>query len=294
MLTFLQVLVAGLLTGSLYGLLSSGLSLSFGVTRIVNFAHGDFVTVGMYTTVLAVTAFGSFGLLLLPVVALIVGALGMGMFVLLLSRTAVSGASELEIHIPQIVITAAASVFIQSLLLFLLSSRERTAKTPLAGSLRLGEVSLPYAQLAAFVVGSLVFVILDRLVRKSEFGRALRAVVDDGDAAAIVGINSNRIFAASFLVGTAMAGLVGGLLVTYQPVTPTTGANYLALAFVTVILGGLGSIRGSFIAGIIIGVVQQVTATYVALDLKNEAVWLAFIVILLVRPQGLFGKKVMR
>jgi branched-chain amino acid transport system permease protein len=292
MSTFLQVLVSGVLVGGLYGVISSGLSLSFGITRIVNFAHADFVTIGMYLSLVAVGGLGSLGLFLTPVFGLAIGLLGVLVYLLLLRRTAVNATTEDEAHLPQIVITAAVGIFVQSLLLALFTSTDRSVSTALDGAWRVAGLSLSKAQVVAFVVAAVAFAVLDVVVNRTEFGRGLRAVVDDADAAAMVGVNRRRVFSISSGIGVGLAGLAGGLLATYQTVNPTTGFGYLALAFVTVVLGGLGSIRGAFVAGVVIGVVQQATATYVALDLQNQAVWIGFLVVLLVRPMGLFGKRV--
>lgn len=292
MTTLVHVVVAGVLVGGLYGLISSGLSLSFGITRLVNFAHGDFVTIGMYLFVATVASQGAIGLLLAPVFAIAIGALGMLFYALFLGRAVVAAVSEEEAHTPQIVITAAASVFIQSGLLAVFTSTARSAGGVLDQSIDLGGIVMPVPQLVAFAVALAVFAFFDAVVNHTEFGRALRAVVDDADAAALVGVSRRTVYALSFGIGAAMAGLAGVLLSTYEPVTPQTGADYLAIAFVTVVLGGLGSIRGAFIAGLIIGTVQQAAATYVALDLQNEFLWATFIVLLLLRPSGLFGRPV--
>lgn len=288
---FVQVLISGILVGGLYGVISSGLSLTFGVSKISNFAHADFVTVGMYLAVVSVGVLHSWGLLLLPVIALAVGGLGMLMYVLLLRRTHVSAVTEEEAHLPQIVITAAISTLIQSVLLSVFTSGNRSIDTVLSGSWRVAGVALPKSQVVAFVIAAAAFVALDVVVSRTEFGRGLRAIVDDGEAAAVVGVNRGRMLAASAGIGIGLAGLAGGLLATYQTVNPTSGFGYLALAFVVVILGGLGSIRGAFIAGIIVGILQQATGTYIALDGQNIAVWILFLVVLLFRPAGLFGKR---
>ncbi|CAN5125050.1 branched-chain amino acid ABC transporter permease [soil metagenome] len=292
MQVLIQVLVSGILVGGLYGVISSGLSLTFGISKIANFAHGDFVTVGMYLAVVSVGLLGSWGLLLLPIIAVAVGALGVIMYVTLLRRTHVSAATEDEAHLPQIVITAAVSTLIQSVLLTVFTSADRSTSSVLDGNWRLGGISFSKSQTVAFLVSAAAFVALDIVVRRTEFGRGLRAVVDDGDAASMVGVNRGRMLALSVGIGLALAGLAGGLLATYQTVNPGTGFGFLPIAFVVIVLGGLGSIRGAFLAGIIVGILQQAAGTYIALDAQNVAVWILFLIVLLVRPTGLFGKRV--
>jgi branched-chain amino acid transport system permease protein len=287
-----QVLISGILVGGLYGVISSGLSLSLGISKISNFAHADFLTIGMYLTVVSVGFFGSFGLLFLPLIAVVVGLLGTLMYVLLLRRTHVTAASEDEAHLPQIVITAALSTLIQAVLISIFSAADRSTSTILDGSWKVLGISLSKPQVVAFLVSVAAFVVIDIVVNRTEFGRGLRAVVDDGDAAEMVGVNRRRMFSLSMGIGVALAGLAGGLLATYQTVSPVSGFVYLPLAFVIIVLGGLGSIRGAFIAGIVVGVLQQLAGTYIAPDAQNIAVWVLFLVVLLVRPNGLFGRKV--
>ncbi|HWH98001.1 MAG TPA: branched-chain amino acid ABC transporter permease [Pseudolysinimonas sp.] len=290
--TLIQVLVSGLLVGGLYGIISSGLSLSFGISKIANFAHADFVTIGMYATLVAVGFIGSWGLLLIPLVGVGVGLLGLLVYVLFLRKSHITAANEDEAHLPQIVITAGVGIFIQSLLLSLFGSTDQRASTILDGSWQVLGISISKAQLVAFAVALAAFIVIDVAVNRTEFGRGLRAIVDDGEAAAMVGVNRGRMLSISMGIGIALAGLAGGLLASYQTVNPTSGFNYLAIAFVIIILGGLGSIRGAFIAGVVVGVVQQATGTYVALDMQNVAIWVMFLLVLLIRPNGLFGKRV--
>lgn len=288
----LQVLISGVLVGGLYGVIASGLSLSFGISKIANFAHGDFITIGMYVMLVTVGLTGSAGLFLLPVVAAIVGLIGAALYLLLLRRTHVTAATEDEAHLPQIVITAALSTLIQSMLLAIFGSSDRSVSTVLDGTWHLLGLSLSKPQVVAFVVSAVAFIVLDLIVNRTEFGRGLRAIVDDGEAAAMVGVNRGTMFAISAGIGIALAGLAGGLLAAYQTVNPVTGFNYLPIAFVVIVLGGLGSIRGAFIAGIIVGILQQLAATYITLQAQDIAVWVLFLVVLLVRPNGLFGRKV--
>lgn len=292
MIVLAQVLISGILVGGLYGIISSGLSLSFGISKVANFAHADYITVGMYVTVLVVGAAGSVGIALIPVVAIVVGLLGTLIYVLLLRRQHLAAKTEDEAHLPQVVITAAISTLIQAVLLSIFTSTDRSISTVLDGTWNLGGLTFPKPQVVAFLTSLAAFVILELVVTRTEFGRGLRAIVDDGEAAELVGVNPGRTMAISIGIGVGLAGLAGGLLATYQTVNPTAGFNYLPIAFVTVILGGLGSIRGAFIAGLVVGVVQQASATFIGLDAQNIAVWLLFLVALLVRPNGLFGRQV--
>lgn len=292
MSVLISVLISGVLVGGLYGIISSGLSLSFGISKIANFAQGDFTTVGMYLMVVTVTALGSWGLILIPLIASAVALMGILVYILLLRRQHIAARTEEEAHLPQIVITAAVSTFIQSLLLSIFTSTDRSVNTILDGAWNIGGVSIPKPQLVSFLVALAAFAVLDYVVTRTEFGRGLRAIVDDNEAAVAAGVNPGRMLAISMGIGVGLAALAGALLTTYQTVNPTAGFGYLPIAFVIVILGGLGSIRGAFLAGILVGLVQQLSANYINLDSQNIAVWILFLVVLLIKPNGLFGQKV--
>ncbi len=291
--TFLQAVTTGIFLGGLYGLISSGLSLIFGITRIVNFAHGDFVTLGMYGTFVAFASFGLHPLLSLPLVAVLMFGVGLLVYGLFIVRTMNQKTDRPDdTHISQIVITLALGILIENALLLTFSPGQRSVTGVLGGFYSVGGISINKAQLFAFVIAALCFAALYAFLNYTSFGRATQAAVDDDDMAVMVGIDTRRIYAVSFGLGISLAAVAGAILVTYYPVTPTTGASFLAIAFVTVVLGGLGNVVGAFLAGLIIGVIQQLTATYVAIDLQNVGLFVLFILILLLRPNGLMGRKV--
>jgi branched-chain amino acid transport system permease protein len=136
-----------------------------------------------------------------------------------------------------------------------------------------------------------VMVTLWLFLTRTDFGRSMRAMVDDNDVARMMGISSRKVYAIAMGISAGLAGLGGIILITYYPVTPTTGLLFLPLAFVAVVLGGMGNVLGAFVGGIIIGVVQQLTAVYVAYQLQNAGLLVVFIAVLLLRPSGLFGKR---
>lgn len=291
--TLLQTVTTGIFLGGLYGLISSGLSLIFGITRIVNFAHGDFVTLGMYGTFVAFASFGLHPLLSLPLVAVLMFGVGILVYGLFIVRTMNQKTDRPDdTHISQIVITLALGILIENALLLVFSPGQRSVTGVLTGFYSVGGISINKAQLFAFVIAALCFAALYAFLNYTSFGRATQAAVDDEDMAVMVGIDTRRIYAVSFGLGISLAAVAGAILVTYYPVTPTTGASFLAIAFVTVVLGGLGNVVGAFLAGLIIGVIQQLTATYVAIDLQNVGLFVLFILILLLRPNGLMGRKV--
>jgi branched-chain amino acid transport system permease protein len=152
-----------------------------------------------------------------------------------------------------------------------------------------GGVFISQSRLVAFIIALVAFLILYFALMRTLFGKAIRATVDDSDMASMVGIDPNKVYAISFSVGIMLTGIAGCVLATYYPVTPTTGAGFLIIAFVTVVMGGLGNVVGAFLAGLLVGVIQQVTAIYVDVSLQFAGLFIAFVLVLVLRPQGILG-----
>lgn len=290
---FFQALLTGIFLGGLYGLISSGLSLIFGITQIVNFAHGDFVTLGMYATFVAFAAYSIHPLVILPLVAVGMFVVGVGVYLAFILRTLKQKVPRPDdTHIAQIVITLALGILIQNILLMTFSSNQRSVTGVFEGLYSIGGLVINKTQFFSFIIAALSFAALYAFLNYTSFGKATQACVDDREMAVMVGINPERVYLVTFGLGIALAAIAGTILVTYYPVTPTSGLSFLIIAFITVVLGGLGNVAGAFAAGLIVGVIQQMTATYVAIELQNVGLFLVFIMVLLLRPQGLFGSRV--
>jgi branched-chain amino acid transport system permease protein len=290
MTSFLQTLASGLLVGGLYGLFSSGLTLIFGITRVINFAHGDFVTLGMFGAVLLFTSLGLSPLLGIVPVAVVSFLLGAVVHRVLVRRTlSIPGISAVDAQHGQLVLTLAVSILISNLLLMAFGPSPRAVQGVLPAVYDVFGVFIAQARLVSFVIALAVFLVLYHLLQRTLYGKAIRATVDDRDMAAMVGIDPNKVYAVSFSVGIMLTGVAGCVLATYYPVTPTTGANFLIIAFVTVVMGGLGNVVGAFVAGLLVGVIQQLTAIYVAVDLQDVGLFLAFVLVLVLRPQGILA-----
>lgn len=292
--TLLQTLVSGILVGGLYGLFSSGLTLIFGITRVINFAHGDFVTLGMFGAVLLFTNLGMsplFGILPVAVVSFVLGAL---VYKVIVRRTlAIKGISAVDAQHGQLVLTLAVSILITNGLLMKFGPSPRAVQGVLPDVYDLFGVFIAQSRLVSFAIALVAFLLLYYTLMRTLYGKAIRATVDDRDMAAMVGIDPNRVYAVSFSVGIMLTGIAGCVLATYYPVTPTTGSSFLVIAFVTVVMGGLGNVVGAFLAGLLAGVIQQSTAIYVAVDLQNAGLFLAFVLVLVFRPQGILsGRRV--
>jgi len=306
-----QVLAAGLTTGALYGLTCVGLSLIFGIMRVINFAQGDFIMVGMYLTV------GLTGVLagapwLGPVAPFLAAVLiapvmfagGALLHRFLIARTTglravgLSGAG----HQAQLVLTLGIALVLQNGALIVMGSSPRSVVSPLSSTA--WEIPLLYdadsalflnqgAAIAA-VIGLGIALLLFRLIRDTDLGKSLRAAADDPEAAIYMGIDVNRAHRIAFGVGAAVAGVAGGLIVLSHPVQPFVGTDFIVIMYAGVVLGGMGSIGGAFWGGMVIGLVQQLSTLVLPLQLQNAVVFLVFVLILLFRPQGLFGRSVER
>lgn len=288
MTPLLQAVISGVLLGGVIGLVSMGLSLVFGVMRIVNFAHGELVVLGMYGAFVLYSAFGLNPALAIPVLAPLLFLFGMVMYVLLFERI-VTRATDL---LPQLSLTVGISFLLQNVMQMVFSPTQKSITIDWTTTyFNLGEVFMSQAHLIAFAVSTVVMVLLWLFLARTDFGRSMRAMVDDNDVARMVGISSRKVYASAMGISSALAAVGGIILMIYYPVTPHTGILFLPLAFVAVVLGGMGNVLGAFVGGIIIGVVQQLTAVYVAYQLQNAGLLLVFIAILLVRPSGLFGKR---
>ena len=288
MTQFLQAILSGILVGGVLGLVSMGLSLVFGVVRIINFAHGELVMLGMYGTFLLYT-----GMTIPPPFSILIVAPLLFVFGVLLYRVlfepVVIGSTEL---LPQLSLTVGISFALQTIAQWVFSPTQRSIQMSWTTTYYdVGEVFINQAQLIAFSVSLVVSLLLWLLLARTDLGRAMRAIVDDREVAQMMGINSRRIYAIAVGTSAALAAVGGNILMTYYPAFPHVGLQFLPLAFVAVVMGGMGNVLGAFIGGIIVGIVQQVTGVYVAYQLQNAGLMLVFIAVLLFRPSGLFGNE---
>jgi branched-chain amino acid transport system permease protein len=282
---FLQAAANGLLLGGVYGLVSVGLTLIFGVMRIVNFAHGEFLMLGMFAAWWLVRLFGLHPYLALVPVGLLMFGAGWLTQRVLIER--VLGRTDEA----QILLTVGLSAFMQGGALFVWGADYRTIRTPLtSASLAIGTVYLSTPRLVAFGVALVLAGGLYALLSRTDVGRAMRAAAENREVAVLLGIDTRRIYLLAFGLGAALVGVAGALMAPVLATFPTVGTLFVLTAFVVVVLGGMGDIVGAMLGGMIIGVTEALIATYVALDLAPLATFLIFVLILLVRPQGLFGK----
>ena len=280
-----QSVVTGILTGGLYGLIAMGLTLIFGVLDIVNFAHGAFLTVAMFLSFGMIQATGLHPYLTLIVAVPVLFLLGAAVHRGLLSG---KGGGSLE---NQLLITLGLSLLLENGLLMFFGAEPKTIdlpgdfQFPLLGAVVAG--SRLYAFLGAIVLGGLLY----WLLRRTRLGTAIRAVAANAPGAALVGINVRRMHTLTFAIGTACAGAAAVLAGPLVTVTPTLGEQFNITAFVVVVLGGMGNVVGALVGGLLIGLVEQLTTIYLGGQSSLLGVFVVFVLVLFLRPQGLFGRR---
>jgi len=274
-----QVVINGILVGGFYALMGMGLNVIFGVMKIVNFCQGELLMVGMYLTYLFTSTLGLDPYLSLPLVAIIMMCLGAviqhGLITPLLGA-----ANDSNL----IFMTVGLMMLMQNLALVLFKSDYRTVQTgySLKNIHLLGQVvSLP--KLISFGVLIFVTFLLYAFLMKSETGKRIRATSQNPIGARLVGININRMYILSYAIGAALAGIAGTLLLPFYYVFPMVGATFTLRAFVVVVLGGLGSIKGAFVGGIVLGLLETMGAFVVGPQFKDSVVFLTFLAILILR-----------
>jgi branched-chain amino acid transport system permease protein len=283
---FITALVLGVLSGGVYGLFSVGLSLSFGVMRIVNFAHGDFVMIGMYIAVVFTQHTSLSVYWSLPISLLI--SIPLGYFVYIAVFKPFRKASPLG-H-DQLVVALGLSLVIEAAAQNAFGTNTYVLHPVNVPSVHLGFLDMAIPQLIAFGVAIAAFLILQYVLTRTPVGRKVRAVVQDRQMAVMIGINDRRIYVWTFVVSIALALAAGVVLYGYLPATTDVGSSLILVAFVAVILGGVGDLPGTFAAGIIIGVIESLTSAYWNAAVQDVVVYIAFLGILLVRPKGIFGR----
>jgi branched-chain amino acid transport system permease protein len=286
--TVLQAAMSGLLMGLIYALVAAGLSLIFGLMDVVNFAHGEMMMLAMYAAFVIWQATGLDPLLQLPVVALLMFGVGIAVYRGLIARAL---SVQFNRGMVQIFVTFGLAIFLRGAAQFAFGGEFKSITTSWLGgrTADIGGIYLPLPQVAAGLVCLLAFALL-LAVSRTEFGRALEATREDRDAVALIGIDRDRIFSLGWGLGAATVGVAGVMLASFYYVSPNVGSNFALIAYVTVALGGFGSLAGALVAGILIGEVEALTAAVLEPSLKQVGVFGIYLLVLMVRPRGLFGK----
>jgi branched-chain amino acid transport system permease protein len=278
-----QALLSGVLVGGVYGLLSIGFSLAFGVMRIVNFAHGDLVMYGMYVGVVSAT-FGVDPLYAIPFSFALMAVLGAAQYQLVYKRFV--GFATLQ----QLLAAIGLGLVLQMLAQVIFGADTRSAPSMFSGQyLLIGPLFVSAAQVVAFIVAVIATVAVEALLLGTHWGRTVRAVADDIETAELVGLSSQFINVSAFALACGLAGIAGTIMVTYYPTDPSKGLSLMPIAIIATTIGGLGSIRGSFLGGIFCGVVQQLTAMLWNSALQDVPLYILLLLFIAYRPTGMFG-----
>ncbi len=285
----LQVLASGLLMGLIYALIAVGLSLIFGLMDVVNFAHGEFMMLAMYALFGLWFFLGLDPLIGLPFVVALMFVLGALVYTGVVRHAM---RAKANVGMVQIFATFGLAVLIQGVAQYFFTPDYRSIATSvLAGkTIAIGSVFLPLPQVFGGIVSIAAFGGLYLLMSRTDFGKALEATREDQGAVALVGIDKNRVFALGWGLGAALVGLAGAVLAIFYYIHPQVGATFGTIAYVTVALGGFGSVFGALAAGIIVGLIEAVTAMLLPPSLKAIGIFGLYLVVVFFRPQGLFGK----
>jgi len=282
--SLLHVLVVGLLLGGIYGLVSLGLNLIFGVIRIVNFAHGELVMLAMYGAYVCHAALG-----LDPYVSVLIVVPALFVVGVLMHRLVLQ-----PLHAEssmQIFATFGLLILFQNAVLALTRGEGYSVPSKLAATtFEVGDIRVTMSRLVIFVALTLAAIALHVFLKRTRIGKSIRAVTQDRQAARLMGINVERTFTITFGIGAALAGLAGALLAPIYTLSPGIGGNFILAAFAVVVLGGLGSVAGAYFGGMIVGLVEAFAGFYIDPELKQAIWFVIFLAVLVVRPTGLFGQ----
>lgn len=284
MADLLNIVAVGLLLGGIYALVSVGLNLIFGVIRVVNFAQGEFVMLGMYGTFAVSAATGLDPYLGVVVVVPALFVLGALVQRLVLSRLRAEPAM-------QIFATFGLLLLLQNVVLAVTRGTAYSVNTPVSQiSVGLGTVQIGLSRVIVLLAATAVAGALGLWLQRSTLGRAIRAVAQDQRAATLMGVNTDRVYMLSFGIGAGLAGLAGCLLAPLYTMSPQIGTNFILPAFAVVVLGGLGSVGGAYVGGLMVGMIEALAGYYLDPALKHAVLFAVFIAVLVVRPSGLFGQ----
>ena len=283
---FLQAVINGLLIGGVYAVISIGLTLVFGVMSIVNFAQAEFLMIGMYVGYYGWQTFGLDPILAAPIAFAIAFVMG-----LLIQRFLI----ERVINAPdvaQIFLTVGLLIVLENLALALFGSEFRSVRTGYQTSaLSIAGLIIGVPYLIAFAVSGVVGILLWAFLRFTWIGQAMRATAQNSVAALSLGINIRRVRQVAFGLGVGLTALGGSVILPYYTASPTAGAQFVVLMFTVVVLGGLGSVLGAVFGGLVVGVIQSVSTLVMPIQLQNLALFVVFIAMLAMRPQGLLATR---
>ena len=283
---FLTTLISGLSLGSIYALIALGYTMVYGIAKMLNFAHGDVIMVGAFTVIVSVMTMGLpvwVGLLLSVVICTTLG--------MTIERVAYKPLRKAE-PLTVLITAIGVSYLLQNVALLIFGSTQKSFPTVFhVSSVHFGDVSMSGESVVTLAVTIVIMICLSLFINKTRAGKAMRAVSQDKEAAELMGISVNRTISLTFAIGSALAAVAGIFYgATYGFIGPFTGSMPGIKAFVAAVFGGIGSIPGAMVGGILLGVLESMSKAYISTELSDAIVFASLIVVLLVRPTGLFGK----
>ncbi len=285
-MAFIEQLINGLNLGSIYALMALGYTMVYGIAKLLNFAHGDIIMVGAYVLSVAMTSMGlnPFAAMLLSIVFCSI----LGILVEKIAYKPLRNASPLTVLITAIGV----SYFLQNSALLIFGSQPTKVESPIEMSgITIGGLNITGTSVVTLIVTVIIMIGLVLFINKTKIGKAMKAVSEDKGAAQLMGINVNRTISITFAIGSALAAVASILFIsTYGFVSPYTGALPGIKAFVAAVLGGIGSIPGAMIGGIVLGIIESLSKAYISTELADAIVFSVLIIVLLVKPSGLLGK----
>ena len=286
---FLSYLISGISLGSIYAIIALGYTMVYGIAKMLNFAHGDVIMVGGYVSFCAMSYLG---LPALPAALLaMLACTVLGIVIERLAYKPLRSAPSLAVLITAIGV----SYFLQNSALLIWKAAPKSYPAVVSGSAEFfgGELKVPYISLLTIVICLVIMLGLTTFVSRSKLGKAMRACSEDKGAAQLMGINVNRTISMTFAIGSALAAVAGVLLCSFNSqLMPTTGSMPGIKAFTAAVFGGIGSIPGAFLGGLLLGIIEAMAKAYISMHLANSIVFAVLIVVLLVKPSGLLGKYV--
>ena len=286
-INLIEQLINGLRTGSIYALIALGYTMVYGIAKMINFAHGDIIMVGAYTLYVAVSLFN------LPIWAAIIITITvcsfLGIIVEKIAYKPLRKAPALAVLITAIGV----SYLLQSLSLIIFNATPIPFKSVIPNpNIKIGAVTISGISLITLIVTAISMIILSYFINKTKMGSAMRAVSEDKDAAGLMGIDVNKTISLTFAIGSALAAVAGILyMAQYETLKPTMGALPGIKAFVAAVLGGIGSIPGAMLGGILLGIIESLSKAYISTELADAIVFGVLVIVLLAKPTGLLGRQ---
>ena len=285
---FLQQLINGLALGSVYALLALGYTMVYGIIQLINFAHGEIYMIGAFS------GFYCASTLKLPLIPTLLVAMAVSALAGIIIEKVAYKPLRNSPRIALLITAIGVSLFLQNAMRLLVGSNPKPFPDLInAGSINIGSIQIEVKTILMFGVSALLVILLQFIVYKTKVGKAMRASSQDMEAASLMGINVDNTISLTFAIGSALAGIAGVLVaISYPSITPYMGAMPGLKAFVAAVLGGIGSIPGALVGGIAIGLLETFSKAYISTNFSDAIVFAILIIILLIKPAGLLGKKI--